>query len=193
MIQNIVPGFQTTIEKPQRSTVIPRTVEFVNPNPQCGPWPFTDIQFEADFDAGHAVFCTDLSPEFIRAQILPRGRPHISLLHVAIADDAIAASSFQIVTQEPYGQRYRYLELGACAGFHQEAFFRNSIREAPFGTLQVDGYRIRWQCLRRKPHMSLIQRGIVQVGVFGIIGNDEVQIVSVEVEYFRRRGVLNVA
>jgi hypothetical protein len=191
MIQDVILGFRTHVEKPQNPHVIPGTIRFANANPHCA-WPFRDILMDVDLAAGHAVFCSDLSPEFIQTQILPRGRPHFSLLHIALIDDAIASSSFQVVTDEKYGKRYRYLELGALAGFHKEAFYRGSVRELPSGTIQVDGYRVRWQCLPRKAQSSLIQRGIVQVGIFGLIDTEEVQIASVEVEYFRRHGVLNV-
>ncbi|MFA6909463.1 MAG: hypothetical protein WC289_06365 [Patescibacteria group bacterium] len=191
MIQSIVPHFRTHIEKPQNSKIVCGTTQFANPNPQAGHFPFSQIEMDVDLNDQRAVFCADICPEFIATQILTRGRPHFSLIHVAFVDDAIASSSFQCVTDQKYGEQYRYLELGVIVGFQQEAFFCNSIREIPRGAIAVDGYRVRWQCLPRKNGSAIIQRGILQVGILGIVDTEEIQIASVEVEYFRRRGVFN--
>ncbi|MFA6043208.1 MAG: hypothetical protein WC786_06010, partial [Patescibacteria group bacterium] len=116
-----------------------------------------------------------------------------SLLHIALIDDAIASSSFQCIMGESYGERYRYLELGAIAGFHHEAFFRGSLSQVPLGAIEVNGFLVRWQCMKRKPTSRLEQRGILQVAVLTESAGEEQQIASVEIEYFRRHGVLNIA
>lgn len=190
MIQQVVPGFRTDIEPLVNPRLISRTRSIANANPHH-VWPFSNIYTDGSLADQYMVFCTDITPEFIQREILPCGRPHIGLVHIALINDAIATSSFEIITDERYGTAYRYVELGAVAGNHQEAFVKGSIIEPPHGTIEVSGYRIRWQLMPRKPNKPMVQRGILQVGIFGLIAEGETQVASVEVEYFRRKGVLN--
>jgi len=173
-------------------SVLPRDTQLVNANPHCGPFPFVDIIYELNLEDGHALFQAELSKEFIVAQILPRGRPHFSLLHVALVDDAVAVSSFTVATKRVYGERYRYVELGATAGFHREAFMKNSISSHQFGTCIVDGFRVRWRCVQAKERIPLIQQGIFQVSILGLISGEEVPVASVEGHYLRRLAVTNI-
>lgn len=192
MIEKIVPGFRTSIEKPLTPSIIPRERKIANANPHR-TWPFADIFLDGSIDEQHLVLCSDITTEFITREILPCGRPHVGLMHIALINDAIATSSFEVVTAETYGTKYRYVELGAIAGNHREAFVRGSVTAPPSGTIEVDGYRVRWQFMPQKSWQTITQRGIVQIGIFGLIESEEVQVASVEIEYFRRRGVLNVA
>ena len=191
MITSLLADLKITVPELIRPVVMPAGVQLVNANPQCGPFPFENIMFEADLENGHAVFQADLSERFVEAQILPRGRHHFSLLHVALVDDAVAVSSLTGITGEEYGRRYRYIELGAAAGFHREAFIRGTMTSRQFGTIFVDGFRVRWRCLPSRKRGSLLDRGIFQVSVLGLDAGDEVPVVSVEGQYFRRHAVEN--
>ena len=193
MIEKIVSsGFCVSPIIPNQPKIIPEGKKFVNLNPQCGPFPFGEIAVEHNLDENVAIFRAEISNDFAKAQIIPRGRPHFSLLHLALVDDAIASASFSLVTDQRYGAKYRYVELGVMACFHQEAFLTGSLRTKPRGTIFVDTFRIYWQCLPCKKRSSLLQRGIFRISVIGVICNEEIPVVSVEGEYFRRKGVVNV-
>ena len=192
VITGILSDLKVVVPELTRPMALPADVLLVNANPQCGPFPFENVMFEADLAAGHAVFRADLSESFVEAQILPRGRPHFSLLHVALVDDAVAVSSLTGITGEEYGKHYRYIELGAAAGFHREAFIRGTMTSRQFGTIFVDGFRVRWRCLPSGRRGSLLERGVFQVSVLGLNAGDEIPVVSVEGQYFRRRAVKNL-
>ncbi|MFH1225684.1 MAG: hypothetical protein V1684_00135 [bacterium] len=191
MIEKIISsGFR--VEKPiipKQHAVIPEGTPFANLNPQCGAFPFGKILMSYSPADKVAIFKAEISDAFNQAQIIPRGRPHLSLLHLALFDDAIASSAFTLITNEAYGLKYRYIEPGVVACFHQEAFLSGSLRSIPRGTIFVDKFSVYWQCLPIKNH-DLLQRGIFQVLVVGIKSGEEIPIASVEGMYFRRKGVI---
>ncbi|MEK7124424.1 MAG: hypothetical protein AAB877_01940 [Patescibacteria group bacterium] len=189
VIESILSAFQVTVGPPKNSRPFDGNVTLANLNPQCGPFPFCNIYSEVNLRNGIARFQADLAPDFIQAQILPRGRPHFSLLHVALVDDAVAATSFSLATGEEYGRNSRYIEMGAMAGFHREAFMRGSNIVRQFGTILVDGFRVYWQCQSRKENVSLIDQGIFQVSVVGLTPKQEVPVASIEGQYFRRKAI----
>ena len=193
MIEKIVSsGFCVSPVVPSQPEIISGGEKFVNLNPQCGPFPFGEIAVEQNLDENIAIFRAEISNDFAKAQIIPRGRPHFSLLHVALIDDAIASAGFSLITDQQYGTKYRYVELGVMACFHQEAFLTGSLQSKPRGTIFVDAFRIYWQCLPCKKKSPLLQRGIFRVSVIGVVHDEEIPIISVEGEYFRRKGVVNI-
>lgn len=191
MIDSVVSNLRVSVPSLQNPILFDGKVPLVNANPQCGAFPFWNIHSQVDTANGIARFQANLTPEFIRDQILPRGRPHFSLLHAALIDDAVAVSSFSIAQGEPYGVSSRYIELGVTVAFHREAFMEGSITTTQFGTVLVQGFRVYWQCLPQKDNVSLIDRGIFQVSVVGLTQFDEVPVASIEGGYMRRRAVFN--
>lgn len=193
MIEKIVSsGFKTDVPIPINPLVSPRGKIYTNLNPQCGPFPFNKIYYQYIPDDNFALFNSRLTDDFIQAQIIPRGRPHFSLLHIALIDDAIASSSFTLAIEENYGKNYRYIEFGAVVGFHREAFIAGRLAKNQLGTIFVDGFNIRWQCLPRKDNISIAQRGVLQVSILGLKGNEEIPVASVECEYYKRKGVVQI-
>lgn len=193
MIEKIVSTLRLSVPVPPDPLVISETVQFMNLNPQCGSFPLQGIHFHYDPQANFAAFSATLTPSFIDAQIRPRGRPHFSLLHVALLDDAIASVGFTTVHEQPYGATHRYLELGAAVCFHHEAFIAGTLTAIPRGAVEVEGFRTRWQCLPRRQPISIIHRGILQVSILGIRDQEEIQVASVECQYFLGRGVVRGA
>ncbi len=193
MIERVVSDLRVTVPRPVMVNESPRDANFVNLNPQCGPFPFGSVLWQYDEGDQFACFEADLTQDFVDAQIMPRGRPHFSLLHVALVDDAIASSSFTLIAQQPYGHAYRYLELAAAANFHREAFIEGALHAVPRGATYVDGFRIRWQCLPWRDHTPLVRRGVLQVSVIGVRETEEIPIASVECEYFLGKAVVRGA
>lgn len=191
MVSSVVDRLHVVIPPPALARPLPNGIPLVNANPQCGPFPFDGIRYHFPSDNGPAVFEAQVSHAFVKAQMLPRGRPHFSLLHVALVDDAIAVATLT-AAGERYGEQHRYVELDVAVAFHKEAFVRGSIRQRQFGTIEVDSLVVRWQGLPLKDHISVFQRGIFQVSVLGMVGDEEVPVASIEGRYIRRRGVLNV-
>ena len=82
----------------------------------------------------------------------------------------------------------RYLELGVVVVFHREAFLTGSLGKLPRHAIEVDGFRIYWECIA-DPGRSLLARGIFRVAVCGLIGAEEVPVASIEGRYLRAHGV----
>ena len=136
-----------------------------------------------------------VSPEFVKAQVLTRGRPHFSLIHVALVDDNIATHCFTADTGQTYGNEFRYVETGVGVCFHREAFIRGAIARPPRGTVEVDGYTVSWELVPYREGVPLQRRGFFRVAVHGHRADDGdvIHVASWEGEFFRRRGVLNLA
>ncbi len=164
---------------------------FVNLNPQCGPFPFGNVYMERLQD-GSLRFVSELTDAFALAQIVPRGRPHFSLVHQALVDDAIASVCDTALTGEPYGETGRYIEMGVVAKFHREAFLRGTISTPrQMGTVFVDGFRCYWTCVPDEGH-TVLQKGMFRVAVVGESRGEEIQVVSLEGQYFRRKAVRKI-
>lgn len=190
MIEKVVGNLRISPPSMSSCRPVPEML-FINPNPQCGSLPLTNLVMVYKPGEPYAAFRGDISPDFIKRMILPRGRPHFSLLHVALVDDNIGSVNFTAVTGEEYGRMYRVLESGTMVCFHREAFYRGSLKDLPRGAIFVDGYVVYWQCLPYRN--SILQRGTFQVAVMGLVSGEEVPIVSIEGGYFKRKGVLNIS
>lgn len=191
MISSVVSNLRVHVPPPTGAVPLPKGIPLVNANPQCGPFPFSDIRFATTLDNGPMVFEARVSHDFIGAQVLPRGRPHLSLLHVALFDDGIAVATMT-AAGERYGETHRYIELDVAVAFHREAFVRGSVETLQFGTIEVDSFLVRWQGLPLRQSIPVVQRGVFQVSILSLAGEEEVPLASVEGRYMRRRGVLNV-
>jgi len=191
MLDALNPALKVDIPPLDQEIPFTPEVPLVNANPQCGPFPFTAICSDIDLKKGleGVTVQADLSADFIKAQILPRGRPHFSLIHTALVDDAIAVTSLTGTTGMVYGETHRYIEMGVVVGFQREAFIRGSNQRRQFGTIFVDGFRTRWRALPEKDNISVLQRGRFQVSVYGLHGFDETLVACVEGKYMRRRAV----
>lgn len=138
---------------------------------------------------GSVRFVSDLTDAFAQSQIVPRGRPHFSLIHQALVDDAIASVSDTALTGEPYGKTGRYIEMGVVARFHREAFLAGTLSTPrQMGTVFVEGFRCYWTCVPVEGR-DVLQKGVFRVAVIGVSRGDEIPVVSLEGEYFRRKAV----
>ena len=189
MIEKVISSLDVKIPEINRNS-IPNTLPIVNANPQCGSLPLTDIK--VFFDDEYLNLKAQVSSEFIKAQIIPRGRPHFALLHLALIDDNLATLCFFLFTRQVYGQKYRYLERGVIASFKREAFVKGALKKIPFGAIEVDGYEVRCELIKRKEKCSIEKRGIFRVSVLGLRQEDKIDVACWEGEYFRRRGVINI-
>ncbi len=180
---------QFSVDIPDHNGVpYPVNAPVVNANPHSGPLPLVDLH--GIWQEDYCVMVGRLDLEYIRTQIDPRGRPHFALTDIALIDDNIATAMYPLfLGMDPYGSEYRYLERGICACFHQEAFTRGRMVNMPRGTIEVDGYEIRFELL---PHRnSIVSRGTFRVSALGVTGDDFVPVASWVGEYFRRHGVLS--
>lgn len=189
MIEQVVNSLKIEIPEVYRKP-IPTDLPIINLNPQCGPMPLTSV--EAYKEEDYFNFKAVISNEFIEAQIIPRGRPHFALLHVALIDDNLASLCFSLFTGEAYGQKYRYLERGVAASFKKEAFIRGALEKVPWQAIEVDGYEIKCELIKSSPRRSLDIRGIFRVVIIGLADKDKIDVACWEGEYFRRKGVLNL-
>lgn len=194
MIEKVVSsGFKVDPPDMKEARQVLSSLHIVNCNPQCGPLPLINLRTRFPKKENYAAFVGNIDPAFIKAQVLPRGRPHFGLLHLALIDDNIATASFAVATNDIYGQKYRYIELGVVVCFHKEVFVRGSLSTLPKSTIFVDGFRVYWECLPRKDRIPLFRRGIFRVAIMGLVAEDEIPVASLEGEYFLRRSVLNIA
>ncbi|MBU1083419.1 hypothetical protein KKE14_03225 [Patescibacteria group bacterium] len=159
-----------------------------NLNPQCGVRPLEEIHIFHDEDYANAEAV--ISSQFLEAQMIPRGRPHLALLHMALIDDDIASASFCAITSQTYGEKYRYVELWAKACFHKEAFLRGHIRCAAKGAVEVDAFKVLWELTKEQSHHNFHQRGVWRVSVLGIRDDEPIPVASLEGMYFRLPAVI---
>lgn len=185
-IERILAGMKVNIPRPTNAIPIPYPERVPNLNPACGPSPFVRAMATSWKAEQGGIYEAALTLEFIRAQFLTRGRPHFTLVHVALIDDAVAAATLTGVSGEKYGERRRIIEMGVAVGFHREAFPKGSLRGQPFGTVAVDGFRVRWQLLPHRDNVPILNRGVFQIAVLGLIGDEELPVASVEGMYMRR-------
>lgn len=162
-----------------------------NANPFC-PLPFEHGKYYAEGQE-YGSFQADLSQPFIDATIISRGRPHISLLHVALFDDNVATLSFPVLTGKTYGEEFRYLESAVAVCFHREVFYRGALRRIPKGATEVDRYTVVWELLPADDRFPMLKRGIFRGICFGHdnASGETIRVVSWEGGFFRRRGVFN--
>ena len=158
-----------------------------NLNPQCGPRPLTDIRFHQEEDYINAS--AEVGMPFADAMIRPRGRPHWSLLHVALVDDDIAAATFAAVTHKMYGVTHRVVELNARIAFHREAFLRGCVMQPTRGSVEVDSFRAEWEVIPHRSRGNIRQHGIWRVSFLGIRDEEPIRIASLEGSYLRMRAV----
>ena len=161
-----------------------------NLNPQCGARPLERIKLY--YDNNYANAEAQLSADFLKAQMIPRGRPHFALLHMALIDDDLASASFCAITSQTYGKEYRYVELWAKVCFHREAFLRGHIRCSTKGAIEVDTFKVLWELIKEKPHHNFHQRGIWRVSVIGVRSDEPIPIASLEGMYFRLPAVTKI-
>lgn len=188
-IERILPGMQLRIPRPAIAEPIPYPNLVPNLNPMCGPPPFVQATATSWEAAPGVTYEAELTPEFIGAQFLTRGRPHFTLVHVALIDDAVAATTLTGVSGERYGEKRRVIEMGVAVGFHREAFPKGSLCGKPFGTVAVDNFLVRWQLLPHKDNVPILNRGTFQIAVLGLVGDEEVPVASIEGMYMRRNAV----
>lgn len=169
---------------------VPSNIIIANANPFC-PLPFENARYY--FEESYSNFEAQLSKEFIMATIVPRGRPHISLLHIALFDDNVATLSFPAITGLTYGQEYRYLESSIAVCFNREVFYRGALKRVPPGAIEVDRYSVEWELLPQSDRIPMLKRGIFRGVCYGhnILMGDKIRVASWEGGFFRRRGVLN--
>ena len=188
-IERILSNLRIEISRPPVMTPMSATRVLRNINPYV-PFPFSTVR-ATGWQVEEGVVCeADIAEEFIQKTILSRGRPHFSLTHAAFIDDAVAVAAYTGVTGEVYGERHRYIEMGAAVAFHREAFPRGSLVTRQFGTVEVNTFRVRWQFLPHNDRTSLLQRGVFQISILGIRDDEEIQVASVEGSYMRRKAVL---
>jgi len=175
-----------------RPSAVSDDIVVANANPFC-PLPFEHAKYYAE-EQEYGNFQADLSQSFIEATIIPRGRPHISLLHIALFDDNVATLSFPVLTGKTYGEEFRYLESSIAVCFHREVFFRGVLERVPRGAVEVDRYSVAWELLPQNDHVPMLKRGIFRGICYGF--NEQsgviVKVASWEGGFFRRRGVLNL-
>jgi len=177
---------------PQQTLPAEIAAMVINLNPQS-PEPFAEVSTSAvgagieqlDVVTGQA----NLSPDFIKAQITPRGRPHLSLVHVGFVDDGIAAAMFPAFAREPYGVKGRYIETRFEIDFEREGFLRGAHIRVPRYAVEVDGYVAQWACLRYKDNVPLHRRGVLRVDMFGMRGNELVRLAAAQCLYLNTHAV----
>ena len=188
-IDKILSRLRVDIPRPTGMILSPYTGLVPNLNPACGPAPFSIAMATTWLPEPGAVFEARLQRAFIEAQFLSRGRPHFTMLHVALIDDAIAAAALTGVSGECYGKKQRMIEFGVGVAFHREVFPRGSLKYLPRGTIEVDEFRVRWQILPYKDRISVLNRGIFRISILGIVGGEEIPVASVEGAFMRRKAV----
>lgn len=181
------------VEVPEVSrTSVSDSLRVPNLNAHMCSRPLTNA--ESFYEAGEYFnAAADIAPEFLDQTMKPRGRPHLTLLHLALLDDDLAALSFAAIGAGVYGEEWRYVELWAEARFHREAFLRGCVRFPTRQAIEVDSFRAYWELFPDKPARNLLHRGIWRLSVMGVRDEEPIRVASLRGQYCRLAAVQNKA